>query len=90
MCLKISFRSEILYSFIIVLSIMGLEIFAFMLATSQLAIYGLVIGKSLVDKTKNKVCKVSWTTSPTIMSCFTGRGGETGLVMIVWSACCTY
>ena len=35
MCLKISFRSEILCSFIIVLSIMGLEIFTFMLATSQ-------------------------------------------------------
>ena len=33
---------------------MGLEIFALMLASSQLAMYGLVIGKSLMDNTNTK------------------------------------
>ena len=32
---------------------MGLELFAIMLASSQLVMYGIVIGKSIRDKTKS-------------------------------------
>ena len=38
---------------------MGLEIFALMLAGSQLVVFGAVIGKSIKDKTKEMKGKVS-------------------------------
>ena len=44
--------------------LMGLEIFALVLAGSQLAMYGAVIGKSIRDKTKEKIgLKVSLSSS---------------------------